>query len=97
VLLEGMKALGFRPYLSPEVQSYIITTFHYPTDSGFVFAEFYQRLFDKGFVIYPGKLTKRDCFRIGNIGRIGKNEILGLLAGIRDVLKEMQLPVPLAN
>lgn len=97
VLLEGMKALGFRPYLSPEVQSYIITTFHYPTDSGFVFAEFYQRLFDKGFVIYPGKLTKLDCFRIGNIGRIGKNEILGLLAGIRDVLKEMQLPVPLAN
>lgn len=97
VLLEGMKALGFRPYLSPEVQSYIITTFHYPTDSGFVFAEFYQRLFDKGFVIYPGKLTKRNCFRIGNIGRIGKNEILGLLAGIRDVLKEMQLPVPLAN
>lgn len=97
VLLEGMKALGFRPYLSPEVQSYIITTFHYPTDSGFVFPEFYQRLFDKGFVIYPGKLTKLDCFRIGNIGRIGKNEILGLLAGIRDVLKEMQLPVPLAN
>jgi 2-aminoethylphosphonate-pyruvate transaminase len=94
-LLEGMKALGFRPYLAPEVQSYIITTFHYPADAKFVFAEFYQRLFDKGFIIYPGKLTKLDCFRIGNIGRLGAKEMRALLAGVADTLKEMGLAVPL--
>lgn len=96
-LLEGMKALGFRPYLAPEVQSYIITTFHYPADARFVFADFYQRLFDKGFIIYPGKLTKLDCFRIGNIGRIGAQDIQALLAGMAEVLKEMGLPVPLKD
>jgi 2-aminoethylphosphonate-pyruvate transaminase len=94
-LLEGMKAMGFQPYLAPEVQSYIITTFHYPTDPKFVFADFYQRLFDKGFIIYPGKLTKLDCFRIGNIGRLGVKDIQALLAGITDVIKEMGLSVPL--
>lgn len=95
ILLEGMKALGFRPYLAPEVQSYIITTFHYPADAKFVFADFYQRLFDKGFIIYPGKLTKLDCFRIGNIGRIDGKDIRALLADVAAVLQEMGLPVPL--
>jgi 2-aminoethylphosphonate-pyruvate transaminase len=96
VLLSGMKKLGFQPYLEPEVQSFIITTFHYPRDPLFTFADFYQRLFDKGFVIYPGKLTKLDCFRIGNIGRIGKVEIRSLLASIAEVLKDMGLHVPLS-
>jgi 2-aminoethylphosphonate-pyruvate transaminase len=94
-LLAGMKALGFRPYLAPEVQSIIITTFHYPNDPKFVFEEFYRRLFDKGFVIYPGKLTKLDCFRIGNIGRLYPKDIQSLLAGMESVLKEMGLATPL--
>jgi 2-aminoethylphosphonate-pyruvate transaminase len=94
-LLEGMKALGFRPYLAPEVQSYIITTFHYPADAKFVFTDFYQRLFAKGFIIYPGKLTKLDCFRIGNIGRLGAKEMRALLAAIEATLKEMGLAVSL--
>lgn len=88
-LLEGMKALGFQPYLAPEVQSYIITTFHYPADAKFVFADFYQRLFDKGFIIYPGKLTKLDCFRIGNIGRLYAKDMSALVSAIGAVLKDM--------
>jgi len=96
-LLEGMKAQGFRPYLAPDVQSYIITTFHYPTDPKFVFADFYQHLFDKGYIIYPGKLTKLDCFRIGNIGRLSVQDIRALLAEIAEATKEMGLSVPLKN
>lgn len=94
-LLRGMQALGFRPYLAPDIQSIIITTFHYPADPGFVFAEFYQRLFDKGYVIYPGKLTRLDCFRIGNIGRLHPKDIQSLLAATAAVLKEMGLELPL--
>jgi 2-aminoethylphosphonate-pyruvate transaminase len=94
-LLAGMKRLGFRPYLAPEVQSFIITTFHYPRDRRFDFEEFYQRLASKGFIIYPGKLTKLDCFRIGTIGRLHGRQIQSLLDGMDAVLKEMKLPVPL--
>src|SRR5688500_9753392 len=58
VLVDGMGQLGFRLFLNPKVQSYIITGFHYPTDQKFSFDEFYNRLSDKGFIIYPGKLTQ---------------------------------------
>jgi 2-aminoethylphosphonate-pyruvate transaminase len=94
-LLQGMTALGFRPYLSPELQSFIITTFHYPADPKFVFEQFYQRLFLKGFVIYPGKLTRLDCFRIGNIGRLYPDDIRALLTAIHAVLKDMGITIPL--
>lgn len=96
-LLAGMEALGFRPYLSPDVQSFIITTFHYPADRKFRFEQFYQRLFMKGFVIYPGRLTLLDCFRIGNIGRLYPNDIQSLLTAIAEVLKEMGLTPPLTS
>jgi 2-aminoethylphosphonate-pyruvate transaminase len=96
-LLAGMRALGFRPYLSPDVQSFIITTFHYPADPKFVFEQFYQRLFAKGFVIYPGKLTRLDCFRIGNIGRLYPKDIQSLLTAIEAVLQEMGLTPPITS
>jgi 2-aminoethylphosphonate-pyruvate transaminase len=96
-LLAGMKRLGFRPYLAPAVQGYIITTFHYPRDGRFGFEEFYQRLASKGFLIYPGKLTKLDCFRIGNIGRLYPKDVQSLLNGVELTLKEMGLPVPLPS
>jgi 2-aminoethylphosphonate-pyruvate transaminase len=93
-LVNGMTAMGFRPYLAPEVQSCIITTFHYPADPKFVFEQFYQRLFARGFVIYPGKLTRLECFRIGNIGRLYPKDVQSLLAAIAAVLKEMGLAMP---
>ena len=96
-LLAGMKMMGFRPYLPPEVQSSIITTFCYPADPKFVFEQFYQRLFGKGFVIYPGKLTRLDCFRIGNIGRLYPKDIQSLLTAIESALNEMGLTSPLKS
>jgi 2-aminoethylphosphonate-pyruvate transaminase len=94
-LLKGMTALGFRPYLPSEVQSFIITTFHYPAEPKFVFEQFYQLLFSKGFVIYPGKLTRLDCFRIGNIGRLHLDDIHALLTAIDAVLRDMGITPPL--
>lgn len=87
-LAAGMQQLGFREYLLPEQRGYIITCFHYPEDPAFDFNEFYESLNQKGFVIYPGKLSKVDCFRIGNIGRITKEDILSLLQAVNEVLTE---------
>jgi 2-aminoethylphosphonate-pyruvate transaminase len=82
VLAEGMAALGFEPYLSQEDQSCIITTYRYPADPGFSFEDFYSRLSELGFVIYPGKLSQAPCFRIGTVGRLNSEDIKGLLAAI---------------
>jgi len=91
LLMKGMKAMGFRPYLKPEYMGYIITTFHYPADANFDFEDFYRRLSDQGYVIYPGKLTQAECFRIGNIGRIFPEDIQSLLGAIGRTLHDMNV------
>jgi 2-aminoethylphosphonate-pyruvate transaminase len=90
VLMRGMKHLGFRSYLSPEVQSYIITSFFYPDDIEFHFGEFYRALSDKGMIIYPGKISQADTFRIGSIGRIFEADVRGLLWAVEDTLNELK-------
>ncbi len=89
VLIEGMKRLGFQPFLPPLVQSCIITAFHCPTDVQFEFGGFYQRLSEKGFIIYPGKISRANTFRIANIGHLFEADIRGLLAAVGEVIEEM--------
>jgi len=64
-------------------------TFHMPADPKFIFQTFYDRLRERGFVIYPGKLTVADSFRIGCIGRIGEAEMRAALDAVRAVMAEM--------
>lgn len=89
LLVKGMRALGFETLLPDALQAPIIVTFHTPADPRFKFEEFYERLNRRGFVIYPGKLTVADSFRIGCIGRLGEAEMRAALAAIRDTLAEM--------
>ncbi|HTW09315.1 MAG TPA: 2-aminoethylphosphonate--pyruvate transaminase [Acidimicrobiales bacterium] len=89
LLVDGMEALGFECLLARAVQAPIIVTFLMPGDPHFEFLDFYERLSARGFLIYPGKLTVADSFRIGCIGRIGETEIRSALDAIRAVLDEM--------
>ncbi len=89
ILVEGMRALGFRTLLPDELQAPIIVTFHKPADPRFDFEAFYDRLRRRGYVIYPGKLTVADSFRIGCIGRMAAEQMQGALAAIRETLDEM--------
>jgi 2-aminoethylphosphonate-pyruvate transaminase len=88
-LIAGMRALGFKEYLKPEDQSYIITSFRYPQHPNFNFERLYKSLNEKGYVIYPGKVGSADCFRIGSIGRIFPSDVRDLLAAIRETMTEM--------
>ena len=90
-LLSGMGELGFEAYLAEEHRSWIITTFRYPRNPAFVFEQFYTQLAERGFVIYPGKLTHEDCFRIGTIGRIKTDDVHELVETIRKVLSQMNV------
>lgn len=90
-LSAGMRELGFQEYLKLDKQSYIISSFLYPEDVNFNFELFYSKLNERGFVIYPGKLSQIDCFRIGSIGQIFTKDIEDLLAAIKDVLLEMKI------
>ena len=88
-LVQGMAALGLRPFLEPSIQAPIIVTFHAPADPKYTFADFYERVRDKGFVLYPGKLTQVETFRVGCIGAIGPDEMRQAVHAVRDTLAEM--------
>jgi 2-aminoethylphosphonate-pyruvate transaminase len=89
VLVNGMRELGFRPFLDPAIQAPIIVTFHAPPHARYTFREFYDRVRDKGFILYPGKLTQVETFRVGCIGAIGPDEMRHAVNAIRDTLAEM--------
>jgi 2-aminoethylphosphonate-pyruvate transaminase len=88
-LLAGMRRLGFHTLLAPEDSGPIIQTFLIPRDRKFDFQRFYDGLKARGFIIYPGKLTKRPSFRIGNIGQVDPKVMQALVEAVRDCLREM--------
>ncbi|HEU4378613.1 MAG TPA: 2-aminoethylphosphonate--pyruvate transaminase [Hyphomicrobiaceae bacterium] len=89
ILIDGMRKLGFATLLPDRLQAPIIITFHMPKDPQFVFEAFYDRLKERGYVIYPGKLTVADSFRIGCIGRLNADHMRGVLAAVAEVLSEL--------
>ena len=98
ILVGGLRALGFETLLPDALQAPIIVTVRMPADPKSNFESFYDRLSRRGFVIYPGKLTVADSFRIGCIGRLGENEMRGVLRAIGEILAETGVsscaPVP---
>jgi len=83
ILVDGMRKLGFRTYLEDRDQGPIIVTFHIPAGGAGEFERVYEGLRKRGYIIYPGKVTKAETFRIGCIGRIGPAQMRGLLAAVR--------------
>jgi 2-aminoethylphosphonate-pyruvate transaminase len=92
-LIDGMKALGFKPFLDTALQAPIIVTFHAPGDSRYQFKPFYDQAKRRGFILYPGKLTQVETFRVGCIGAIGRNEMQQAVNAVRDAMRELELKV----
>jgi 2-aminoethylphosphonate-pyruvate transaminase len=88
-LIEGLAALGFRTFLDPSIQAPIIVTFHAPDDPKYEFKTFYQEVKKRGYILYPGKLTQVETFRVGCIGHFGEAGIPGAVAAIADTLQAM--------
>ncbi|HEX4232850.1 MAG TPA: 2-aminoethylphosphonate--pyruvate transaminase [Caldimonas sp.] len=88
-LVGGMEALGFVPFLAPEIQAPIIVTFHAPADPRYDFKAFYNAVRARGFILYPGKLTQRETFRVGCIGAIGPAEMKEAVAAVAGAMQEL--------
>ena len=89
LLIDGMRQMGFETLLSDNLQAPIIITFKMPADPTFDFQVFYDSLKDRGFIIYPGKLTVAPSFRMGCIGHLGEAEMRATLAAVAEVMQEM--------
>lgn len=97
-LMAGMREIGFVSALNEEDQAPIILTFLTPADPKFDFNQFYDLLRERGFLIYPGKLTEADTFRVGCIGQVWEDDVLAVLDEMRAALVTMGVtscaPVP---
>ncbi len=89
VLVDGMRAMGFETFVPDELQAPVIVTFHTPANTRFNFAAFYEGLRQRGIIIYPGKLSQTDSFRIGCIGHVDHRDMERALDAIRDVLNDL--------
>ena len=91
VMVQGMRDLGFETLLADRWLSPIIVTFFCPADPNFTFQGFYDAMKARGFIIYPGKLTIVDSFRIGVIGQIDEHVMRRVVEAARDALKDMKV------
>ena len=88
-LTEGLRALGLRAFLDDAVQAPIIVTVHAPDDPAYRFDELYRRVRERGFILYPGKLTEVETFRVGCIGAIDAGVVRQAVEAIGHSLREM--------
>lgn len=88
-LLQGMGELGLQSFLPEAIQAPIIVTFHAPQDPRYQFQDFYERVKTKGYILYPGKLTQVDTFRVGCIGHVDRRDMQAAVSAIGEALREL--------
>jgi 2-aminoethylphosphonate-pyruvate transaminase len=88
-LIDGMTAVGFRTFLPRAIQAPVIITFHAPGDPNYDFKPFYEKVKARGYILYPGKLTQVETFRVGCIGAIDANEMRNVVSAVATTLKDM--------
>jgi len=88
-LVSGMQALGFQTFLPRALQAPIIVTFHAPVDPAYEFKRFYDEVKQRGFILYPGKLTQLETFRVGCMGQVGEGGMGRMVAAVADTVKAM--------
>jgi 2-aminoethylphosphonate-pyruvate transaminase len=89
-LIEGMQTLGLRSFLPAAIQAPIIVTFHAPDDARYTFKSFYGAVKARGYILYPGKLTTLETFRVGCMGQLGERGIAGAVEAVGEVLAQMR-------
>ncbi|MBV8340855.1 MAG: 2-aminoethylphosphonate--pyruvate transaminase [Gammaproteobacteria bacterium] len=89
-LIEGMERLGLRSFLPRAIQAPIIVTFHAPPTPRYEFKSFYNAVKARGYILYPGKLTSVETFRVGCMGQLGERGIAGAVDAVGEVLAELR-------
>jgi 2-aminoethylphosphonate-pyruvate transaminase len=89
-LIEGMAKLGLRSFLPAAIQAPIIVTFYAPDSPRYAFKSFYNAVKARGYILYPGKLTTLETFRVGCMGQLGERGIGGAVEAVGQVLAEMR-------
>jgi 2-aminoethylphosphonate-pyruvate transaminase len=89
-LIDGMAALGLKSFLPAAIQAPIIVTFHAPDHPRYQFKSFYDAVKARGYILYPGKLTTLETFRVGCMGQLGERGMGGAVEAVGQVLAQLR-------
>ena len=90
-LMAGLRRLGFRFLLRDEDSSKMITAIFEPESANYHFDAMHDFLYERGFTIYPGKVSSYNTFRVANIGAIDKTDMAAFLKVLEEYLREVGL------
>ena len=83
-LTKALKEMGLTYLVNDKYHSKIITSIHIPNDVDF--NDMHNYFYERGFTIYPGKMTEFNTFRIANIGQIDSKDIEDFIVILKEYL-----------
>lgn len=92
---DGLAALGFREAIRREIQVGLVASVIYPDDENWNFEKVHDYCYERGFTIYPGKITGANTFRLCALGAIDVSDIEDFFAVLKQALKANNIAIPL--
>lgn len=90
----GLDELGFRDAVRREWQSGLVVSVVYPDDPNWNFEKVHDYCYERGFTIYPGKISTTNTFRLCALGAIDEADIRDFFVVFRAALKELGVQTP---
>lgn len=92
---DGLAALGFREAIRREIQVGLVASVIYPDDENWNFEKVHDYCYERGFTIYPGKITGANTFRLCALGAIDVSDIEDFFAVLKQALEANNIAIPL--
>ncbi len=91
---KGLDELGFRNVIKREYQSGLVVSVLYPDDENWDFEKVHDYCYERGFTIYPGKISTTNTFRLCALGAIDQNDIVKFFKVLKNALKHYNISIP---
>ncbi|MDE7158617.1 MAG: 2-aminoethylphosphonate--pyruvate aminotransferase, partial [Clostridiales bacterium] len=90
----GLEELGFRNLIKRELQAGLVVSAIYPDDKNWDFKKVHDYCYERGFTIYPGKVSNTDTFRLCALGAIDEADIVAFFKVLKEALEVNGIAVP---
>ena len=91
---DGLDKLGFKDVIKRELQSGLVVSVIYPNDPNWDFMKIHDYCYERGFTIYPGKISTTDTFRLCALGAIDAKDIEDFFVVFEEALRKYSVAIP---
>lgn len=90
---DGLAELGLREVISRDIQSGLVASVQYPDDENWNFERVHDYCYERGFTIYPGKISTTNTFRLCALGAIDAQDIKDFFVVLKEALDNLHIKV----